>query len=186
MKKNLPKPFRITTQYLFSTIILFVLVTGIYVYLFHTIKKLGEHSATLFAEVTALEVQESEIGQLRKNVQATDENLKQLTLHFINTGDIVPFLETVEGYGRTLHVVTKFDSVVVEKSPNRVTLSLSANGTFTDVYRFIALLESSPYELTFTNVNLQSTDGGTQDKKLATGIWNAHITLSVLSVIPAE
>ena len=167
---------------------LVLVLGGGYAYAFLHVRALNQQSAALATETAALEKQESDIGQLRLNVKATDENLQNLNTHFIHTSDPVPFLTTVEDYGRTASVSTKFDAVSAEKKPDRLNVSITAQGTFAAVYRFLSLLEAIPYQIQFTEVNAQSFSASADpnSKQKPQTIWEARISLSVLSIIPAE
>ena len=167
---------------------LVLVIGGGYAYAFLHVRALNQQSATLATETAALEKQESDIGQLRLNVKATDENLQNLNTHFIHTSDPVPFLTTVEDYGRTASVSTKFDAVSVDKKPDRLIVSITAQGTFPAIYKFLSLLEAAPYQIAFSEVNVQSFSASAtpNSKQKPQTIWEAHIALAVLSIIPVE
>jgi hypothetical protein len=61
---------------------------------------------------------------------------------------------------------------------------MKASGTFNVLYRFLALLENSPYELEFIGVNM---DNGvvldTVGKNVAASKWNAIFKVKLLSFI---
>jgi len=125
------------------------------------------------------------VGQFRKNLTATEEQRQKLSSYFIDAKDIVPFLETIEGYGTDTGIEVTFSSVDIKKTPSRLDVGIFAEGDFDDLYRFLSLLEAAPYEITFTEVDVHSNviEGlvptGTQPYSAA---WSAAITLSVLSI----
>ena len=122
---------------------------------------------------------------MRQSLADTQEKQKTLTSYFIDASNIVPFLETVEGYGKTTNVATNFDTVDTKKSPDRLDVELTADGSFVNLYRFVALLESAPYEFTITKADIhlavplgfQAVGNGPHS-----GGWEAKIALSVTSI----
>lgn len=189
MKRTSVQSIRTTRKALSIAGALLAVAVLAYVYLFYSLKSASRHVADLTAETTALELQESEIGQLRKNLTATEERREKLASYFITSGDVVPFLETVEGYGRSLSVTTKFEKVEVRKDPDQLYVSLVAQGSFVDIYRFLALIEAAPYEIVVSNARVSSMVPPGLDP-VGTGPhsqgWEARVMLSVISITPAQ
>ncbi len=166
--------------------LLFALVcVGVYVSLFVMVKKVEQHNTELEKEARRLEVQESKIIQLRKNVATAQESQDTLTSYFIDSNDIVPFLETLEKYGEQVGVLVKYNTVDIAKNPARLNLELMASGQFVNVYRFIALLESAPYHILINSSNMSAQppqEAPEKGKVAPPPVWDARMNVSVLSI----
>ncbi len=172
MEHESQKPFKTTSFIFWGTLAVALLAFLVYAYLFSTVKSTGEHNAALSAEVETLEGQASEVGELKRDLALVQARQPVLVSYFIDANDIVPFLETIEGYGAETNVTTKFNTFVFKRAPDMLAVSMAANGSFADLYHFMALLEAAPYEISMTNVNVVATAAG----------WEAQISLAVTSI----
>ncbi|MBP6884860.1 MAG: hypothetical protein KBC17_03495 [Candidatus Pacebacteria bacterium] len=189
MKKTHLTTFVDTYRVFFASVSLLLLTVAFYVFLYISIQKKGATVATLRAETAALEMQESEIGKLRTNLVSTEIERKQISSYFIEEGDVVPFLETLEGYAKDMGVTLKFNSIAIAKDPLRLNISLTAEGLFANIYRFTALLETSPYEIVFNTAQIEALPSEiptTKGALIPPPKWNEQISLSVLSVKSAK
>ncbi len=179
------KPFKTTHRAFVAVVIFFFVALGVYSFIFYTLMASSRNGASLQKQIAGLEVRENEVGTLKKELSDMEGQQKTLSSYFIDANDIVPFLDTVEGYGKTTNVVTKFDSFDIKNNPNRLEVSLVADGSFTDLYRFLGFLENAPYAISISKMDLQLSvplglqPSGTSSK--TTG-WEARVNLSVVSI----
>ena len=179
------KPFKTTHRAFVAVVIFFFVALGVYSFIFYTLMASSRNGASLQKQIAGLEVRENEVGTLKKELSDMEGQQKTLSSYFIDANDIVPFLDTVEGYGKTTNVVTKFDSFDIKNNPNRLEVSLVADGSFTDLYRFLGFLENAPYAISISKMDLQLSvarglqPSGTSPK--TTG-WEARVNLSVFSI----
>jgi Tfp pilus assembly protein PilN len=179
------KPFKNTTAIFWATLGAAIVLIAAYIYLYYQIKTIGEHNTALSAETKILESQESEVGELKKSLSAIQARQPVLVSYFIDASDIVPFLETIEGYGRKTNVEAKFTTFVFKKAPDVLAVTMTATGSFTDLYHFMALLEAAPYSISMTNVDVQAKSlKGLQadDQSVGSTEWEAQISLAVTSI----
>jgi Tfp pilus assembly protein PilO len=185
MSKTTLKPFKVTNIVFLLSIVFLLVSISAYVYSFNVVKSKGESTASLQKETTAFEAQEAEVGQLRTNLVTTEADRNKITSYFIDADNIVTFLETVEGYAKTVGLKVSFENVSFAKSPDRLDVSLKVDGSFTNLYRFTSLVESAPYEITFNNMNITKSQLDVVPVKKGDPIippWNERISLSVLSI----
>jgi hypothetical protein len=174
MSSSTPKQFRTTSIAFWASLTILVAAAFLYVFLYQATRSVGSSNALLQAETTVLEGEQSEVGSLKRDLAANQARQPVLVSYFIDAADIVPFLETVEGYGRTTNVAVKFDTVDIKRAPDQLAVTLTGEGSFTNLYRFIALVEAAPYELTFTNASVE--------KSGTSGEWQARLSLAVTSI----
>ena len=64
-------------------------------------------------------------------------------------------------------------------------VAMEAKGSFPDLYKFLTLLENSPYELELIEVKFsRETEPASSDKTLSASAWNATFKIKLLSFIP--
>jgi hypothetical protein len=132
--------------------------------------------------VRALEAEESADRAVRSLVRDTEDRRAELERRFIFSAGIVDFLEeleslaTVTGAQVSIRAVDEGEgAVALTRSktlthPN-LTVSLTAEGTWSAVYHTLVALESLPYAVRVEQVNLDSSPG--------TNIWVAAVRFSV-------
>ncbi len=147
---------RSTRRYFVFSVLLMLLALGMYGYLFYIVQSAEKEAAILENENTALAKREESIGDIRKSLAAVTDSRAALNSYIIESADIVPFLETIEKYGRDVGVATAIDNVALSEDKKTLTVNLSGEGDYEDVYRFIALLEAMPYEITIPTAEIQS------------------------------
>lgn len=117
----------------------------------------AERIAEAKAALTALAVNESSVAQ-----------------HFVSANDVVPFLSSLESTGKALGAKVDVVSVGADTSGKdkfgHINLALHINGSFNAVVRTLGAFEYAPYDITLTNLTLDTT--GAPD-------WSAAVSLSV-------
>ena len=179
------QPFRTTRRAFAFVLTLVVLGLLVYGWFLFVLRVTTTHTAVLEKQVQILQTQEKEVGTLKKELSTMEERQQQLSSYFIDVDNIVPFLETVEGYGRQTNVTTKFDTFDIHTGPSRLDVSLVADGNFADIYRFFSLLENTPYATKINTMSLQlAVPLGFQPQGSGphSSGWEAHATLSVFSI----
>lgn len=182
MNNSKLKTFYTTRNIFFLSIIFLAVFVFIYTYFFSVMNKKGQSTAVLQSETDRLEAQESQLDQLRINLRTTEADRGKVASYFIGTDNVVPFLETIEDYAKSVGTTVEFDTIDLVKSPNRLDISLTANGSFINLYRFIALIETAPYEISFNSAEIKLNPGAVTDKKNPQSSWEGKVTLSVLSI----
>lgn len=101
--------------------------------------------------------------------------------HFVKSSDVVPFLNMIEVVGNRAETKTEVISVDVSKENVSLVVDIKASGSFESIYKLIALLENSPYNLEFISANIKKNTIGEllQDKNK----WTATFKIKLLSFI---
>ena len=115
-----------------------------------------------------------EIKALDYSVKIIESERAQLETHFAQSSNIVPFLDTIEGLA--FKVSVKAEVTFVNPSEDNIGLmvGMKASGTFNNLYKFLTLLENSPYELEFIEMNMNK---GTERE------WDLILKIKLLSFI---
>ncbi len=135
-----------------------------------------------------------EVALLNKSITSIKQDRDLLATHFAQGSDIVPFLNTIESIARKSGVKAEISSVDVLKDKSGLLVKVSSSGTFNNIYKFLLLLENSPYELDVSGLNLQkepsavvSDESGIEGVEPAPVVepkWQALFTLKLLSFVP--
>jgi len=151
-----------------------LLILSFFVYLF-IFNHLQENNR-LFVEN---EVQWKQENAKKTEIQAIDRALRMvekervvLGAHFVKSSDVVPFLDTLEKLAPRVKAKAEINSVDISSDKKSLLVGLRAVGSFESLYRFITLLENSPYQLEFISMDIVK-DQNTQ--------WSATFKIRLLS-----
>ncbi|MBP7804652.1 MAG: hypothetical protein KA052_00310 [Candidatus Pacebacteria bacterium] len=189
MKSTSPASSRKTALIFWLSIAVFLIALAAYAGMFYLIQKTGEENATLRAETDQLTARESQVGELKRTLSSIQAKEPMLGSYFINANDIVPFLEMIEEYGRQTRVSVKFTNVDLKQGPPTLFVSVTSSGTFTDIYRFLSLVEAAPYQIKITQTTMQvGTQTTVVDPKapVQSKPWDLSLSLTVTSVTNAD
>lgn len=145
----------------FFVLLLFLAVlVSAFVFLYRAIdandKKAEASMAALNDDISARE----EIRTLNASIEAIKGEKTELETHFAKSTDIVPFLNTIEGLAPQVGAKAEITSVNLLPDSSGLTVQINATGDFASLYKFLTLLENSPYELQFTGVDMQRQTSG--------------------------
>lgn len=177
MKMNFKKlPLILSTLLLaFSGVVFWFVYEGI-----DNNKKIAEQAQT---EWSTEATRRNEAKSLDRTMKAIEKERELLDTHFAKSSDIVPFLDTVEKIALKAKIKAEVSSVDILKNNAGLTVGLKATGSFDAIYRFLLLLENSPYELEFNSINLQ-TNAGEADAGGFIPEWSAIFNIKLLSFLP--
>lgn len=176
MKNNLPKiPFSLAIGFLFVSVSVF--------YFFYT-KTNDNNQKTQIAEADwqAEASRREEIRTLDRSLKMLSAERTSLETHFAESKNIVPFLDTIEDLAPSVGVVAEVTSVDIPKEGTVLMAGMKASGSFTGLYKFLTLLENSPYELEFMSMKIDKNVGTAESGKTAQGsTWDLSLKIKLLS-----
>ena len=126
----------------------------------------------------------NEIKSLERSIKAIDQEKILLESHFAQSSNIVPFLDTIEQLASRVKAKSEVVSVDILKDVNQFLVVIKTSGSFESIYKFVKLLENSPYELEIASLDIQKSSAQTvSDKKVAIPQWEAVFKIKLLSFI---
>ena len=186
MKPVETKPFKKIPVTLSLMVLITVVAFCSYGYFFIILSQTRQSVGELTNNISVLESEQSETDQIQKQLSDVDARHTVLASYFVDVNDPVPFEEAIEGYGKQTNVQVSFQGLQVNTAPNSLVTSFSTQGTFANTYRFLALVESAPYELSIDTIGLQSAGPVAPNPAVkastAANVWNTNISLSIYSV----
>ena len=124
----------------------------------------------------------NDITSLNNSLTQVSSDRDLLETHFTQSSDIVPFLNTIEQLAPPTGAKAEVDSVGTGTNNTGLVVELKASGTFTQVYKFLELLENSPYELNFLSMDIHKStilDGSSGVTNNSS--WDAIFQIQLLS-----
>lgn len=144
-----------------------IALLGIMVFIGMRIKANEQVTQLLQEKIITEEQQSTEFTTLTKTIKATEAQNAQLAKYVLTPEDVVPFLTTLEQVGKDTTTEVVLTTVAVEQKkeaiPAHLAVTLTATGSFENVYRTLRTYEALPYEHTIESVTL--TAAGAQGFK---------------------
>jgi len=108
-----------------------------------------------------------------------------LETHFVQSSDVVPFLDTIEKLAKEVGAEAEVVSVNIDKDSSSLMVEMKAQGSFETIYKLIMLLEHSPYNLEFVLANIQNRneENISANKNNKPQPWIATFQIKVLSFV---
>ncbi|OGI75726.1 hypothetical protein A3C67_02995 [Candidatus Nomurabacteria bacterium RIFCSPHIGHO2_02_FULL_42_19] len=164
---------------------LLLLSCFVFIFLYRQTQNNYQTSAELEMERQSEVNRQDEIKSLERLLQTIEKEYILLNAHFIQGSDIVPFLNMTEKLAGDAGAKAEVILVEVPKDNSGLVVGVNATGSFEALYKFLTLLENSPYELDFISMTLEtSAGGGVLDSKNPAPQWAAVFKIKLLSFIP--
>lgn len=150
------------------------MLLGVYGYLYFVAdSKNTETSAFYIASHQAVSDKER-IHELERTLKDTENERNKISEYFVTKTNAVTFIEQIEKVGKNAGVDLTVNSVSDEaKDAGAIQLSFSAAGSFPDIYRLVALVESMPYKVTLKKANISRAGDQT--------LWKGDFTVKMES-----
>ena len=127
----------------------------------------------LAGEIQTKSQDATRIAEAKAALSALATNEDSVSTHFISANEVVPFLGSLGSTGSALGSKVDVLSVgadPVTKGQGHINISLHIGGSFDSVLRTLGALEYAPYDITLTNLTLDTA---------AKGMWSAAASFSV-------
>lgn len=127
-----------------------------------------------------------EVKMLERSIQEIKSERTLLESHFAYGSNVVPFLDTLERLSRQAGAASEeIVSVDLPKDENVLAVAMKTEGSFEALYKFMILLENSPYELEFLSVDMKrQTAQASSDAATGSPQWEMMLGIKLLSFAP--
>jgi Tfp pilus assembly protein PilO len=172
MKFKLPK----TSLLLF--LVLFLASAGVFLFLLGEVESKKRETIALRGEWLAEKSKRDNIENLATFMERYQQDIGELESHFVTSKDVVSFLDLMEGLGNKVGATSEVTLIDVPKDQSYLTVEIKASGNFESIYKFISLLENSPYELEIMSMRMDSnsqTEGQNS--------WSSVLKIKLLSFV---
>ena len=176
MKYNFPK------MPLLISIVLFIFSLFVFFSLYTKIKNNTIESDKMFSEWKIEDNKREGIKLLDRSMKNMEDDIKLLDTHFAKSSDVVPFLDTIESLATKTGSSAEVLSVNIPIDSDILEVGIRVDGSFSSLYKFITLLENSPYEIKFDAIDLVQTSIDSSGVKKSYG-WSTNLNIKLLSFI---
>jgi len=171
--------------------LLFICACAVFVFLYRQININNQkaESDTITWQTEAL--RRNDIISLNSSLAQVANDRALLETHFTQSSDVVPFLNTLEQLALPTGATAQIDSVGTGPNNTGLAVELRASGTFQQLYKFLTLLENSPYELKFLSMDIHkstlldaSSPAGNNTSTTKSDLgWDAIFQIQLLSFV---
>lgn len=169
---------------LFLSVIFFCISFFLFFFFFRVINSNNKESQLREGEWQSETLRRDGIKALDNSVKIIEGERAQLETHFAQSSDIVPFLDTIEGLASKVGVTAEVTSVDILEDHTGLMVGMKASGIFNGLYKFLTLLENSPYVLEFVGVDMHKETGvGAGSKNVPLPKWNVIFKIKLLSFV---
>ena len=176
MKYNFPK-----IPFFLSLLLLGLSCLGFFT-LYAKIKNNNLIEEQIFAEWQVEDSKREEIKTLNRFLYNTEQDRKSLDSHFAQSSNVVPFLDMLEKLASQVGSKAEVLLVNMPDDNSGLDVEVKISGGFESMYKFITLLENSPYEIEITSFNMTKTFFDTANKQSYSG-WLANFKIKLLSFL---
>lgn len=165
-------------------IIAFLLLCVLFFFLYKEIKNNIEISKQAQANLEKEILRREEVKNFNNSFKSIEQDKALFETHFAQSSDIVPFLNTIEKMADSVGTKAEVSFIEVAKDNTGLMIEMKDTGSFSQVYKFLMLLENSPYELEFTSVEMHSTPIlDVNGKSIKGNAWEALFKIKLISFI---
>lgn len=124
------------------------------------------------------------LSSMDRSIKAIAPEIAQLETHFAESSDVVPFLDSIENAAKMVGVKAEVASVEVPKDGVVLVVAMNVMGSFEQMYKFLTLLENSPYQIEFNKVEIKRNSELDIPLLVNTkSAWSGFFKMSLLSFI---
>ena len=157
----------------------------IFLYFVFVIEKKSASVASASDELTQLEETRNARLTLKKTLFTTEGERDTLSSYFVDSTNVVQFIETIESFATPTATRLEITNVDVAKEKKTLSLSILATGQFQNVYHLVRMLETMPVEISFSRLSLSRAGDGVEAPAGAVSnglpLWNAAIDIELIS-----
>jgi hypothetical protein len=175
--------FIIQKKYLILSILFFLFSCFLFIFLYKSINE-NKELAQLAQEKWEVEtIERNNAKSLINSIEIIAPERVLLDKHFIQSSDVVPFLDKIEKLAIDTKVRAEVSSVDISNEDSSLIVELRVKGSFESIYKLILLLENSPYNLKFVLVNIQNSNNIEGLPTVKSLEWSAVFRIKLLSFI---
>ena len=149
---------------LIVSILFFLFTCVIFLFLYRGVKNNIEISKQAQSNFEQEMLKRADIKDFNESFKSIEQSKAQLETHFAQGSDIVPFLDKLEDMANSVGTKSDVSFIEVAKDNSGLSIEMKDIGSFSQVYKFLMLLENSPYEIEFDSVDIHNTDVSSNNK----------------------
>jgi len=169
-----------TKRLLFLMVGINVIAILLYGALFYVVEKERSGGQEVLARVEEALLVREEAQSLKHLMVDTQSARDQLDSYFVNSEDVVSFIEEMESLGSRAGVSLDLSSVSVDKEANSLFLQFNTRGSWGQTAYFLALLETFPRKIRTERISLNKANAAEEESGL---VWQGSFTIVLESFV---
>ena len=151
-----------------------ILFAGCFSYILFMIKVNSDKIEVLEREQKTREIASASVKDLELEIEKANTNMTSTESVWITDEDTPSLLSSIEGLGSITNTEITIVNILDRSDQNSgLSILVSVQGEFEDVFRTIRLLENLPYAVSFSRASIS--------KMSESDIWVADLDFSILS-----
>jgi len=182
-----------TWKVFFIALCLNLILVSAYSYIFIKVGQKNQNIAELTSAIEALTAEKENIKSIKETISETAPLRQQIDGYFIAKDGVVQFLNSIQSLGAGNQLGLKVLSVSVGPAPitpdifELVNVGVEVSGSWSDVYRFAALVELLPFKVYLGRVDLEKVSSGalvadSKSAKLPVPPWKGTLDMGILKL----
>jgi hypothetical protein len=175
-------------NYIILAVIVFLLFAIAFWFLYHEIQTKNDSSEKILTEWQTEDSRRTEIKTIMKSASSIETNNEIISQHFVNSSNLVPFLDTIDSFAPKVNAEDEITFVDILPDTKELVVGVRVFGSFESVYKFLTLLENSPYEVQFLSVDIKKSSGIETSNKTSliskSYPWEGLFKIKLLTFIP--
>ena len=169
------------TLILLATAVVFALAaSGLYAFLFVTIKNKTEATSTLVEKIDEISGKESRLASSVSLLKRENADIEKVSALFFKENEVVNFTKNIEELGAQSGTVLTIESLErgsTEKATPFLSFRIKVIGEFSDIARLLMLLENFPGKFEWKTVRITRDSSTTTDEPAVVGKVPAKVAL---------
>ena len=122
-----------------------------------------------------------ELRSLERSLREIQNEKNLVEARFAQSSNVVPFLDSLESLAKESGARSEVVSVDIAKESEELLISLKTKGSFDATYKFIRLLETSPYYIKISSFDIERPRGG--EEQTAAREWTGFFSVRLISFV---
>ena len=170
---------------LIVAIIFFILLSVALVFLYQLTDGNRQKGQQDYITYQTEKLRHGDLATLNSSLSTIQDEQNSIQTHFAKSSDVVPFLDNMETLAGEVGATASVDSVDAPADNSGLAVNLKASGSFESLYKFLTLLENSPYELNFLGVDFHQLDqSNASGKSVPSAKWEVILKVQLVTFIP--
>ncbi len=176
-----------TNIFLTLAISALVVCSAVYYFLYNSHQRLNNDLGKLISKTAEDRSKVNELQRIEKNLNVTLGDESRLSSVFVSQDMIADFIQALEKLMKQNNLSGSVDTVSEDHSPELsplkkeyLTMTLSANGSWSNIMRFEGMLEKILYKTVIDSVNLNYGSDSGKDSGAKVGAWKIVVALKAI------
>lgn len=168
---------------LIVTVVITIVLWGVYGYALITIKTKAEDTALLSDELKQYISNEGKVNQIKRAVADTEKERTKLNTYLVDFDAVPEFAKTLEGLKDAAGLTSVTINNIADPKNNVLPVSFFAQGSFGGLMRLVELVERLPFNIEITRVYLNKVEVAGEENISEENTWRGVFDIEVVGFL---